>query len=90
MEVCAGTSFSGDVEGSTVPTLVVGGMGDWLFTPDLMRDAVAAPLARAHLEIVDCGHEVPVEAPDELAALVSRFVSELQPEPSTPVGTGMR
>lgn len=77
--LCATADFADDVTGSTTPTLVVGGSGDWLFPPDALRDAVVAPLSAAELEIVDCGHEIPIEAPRELADLVSRFVATLTP-----------
>ncbi len=75
LELCCASDFSALVAGSTVPTLVVGGAGDWIFTPEALRDGVAAPLDHAEVEILDCGHEIPVEAPQELAELVSRFVT---------------
>ncbi len=78
LELVAGSDFGAAVQGSATPTLVVGGTGDWIFTTDVLREAVVAPLARAELECVDCGHEVPIEAPAELAALVSRFVGGLR------------
>ena len=54
-----------------MPTLVVGGQGDWIFPPEALREGVAAPLAQAEIDILDCGHEIPAEAPQELAGLVS-------------------
>ena len=77
MDLCAGTSFSDQVAGSAVPTLVLGGSGDWLFTPDLLREGVVEPLADARLDILDCGHEIPLEAPLELARRVSQFLPQL-------------
>ena len=45
--------------------------------PDALRAAVVAPLAGARLALVDCGHEVPIEAPRELAALTEAFLAGL-------------
>jgi pimeloyl-ACP methyl ester carboxylesterase len=59
------------------PTLVIGGTGDTMFPPDALRAAVVGPLAQARLELVDCGHEIPLEAPHELAALIEGFLAGL-------------
>ena len=78
LDLCLASDFSALVAGSTVPTLVVAGTGDWIFSPDALRDRVVAPLARAELTGIDCGHEIPAEAPRELADLVSRFLGDLK------------
>jgi pimeloyl-ACP methyl ester carboxylesterase len=70
------TSFT---PSSTAPTLVIGGSGDPMFPPDALRTAVVAPLAAARLELIDCGHEVPLEAPVELAGLIEAFLAQLTP-----------
>jgi pimeloyl-ACP methyl ester carboxylesterase len=76
MELCANSSLPSDSPGSQVLGLVVGGAHDWLFPPAVVREVIAAPLTRARVEILACGHEIPVEMPAELATLVSAFVSE--------------
>lgn len=76
IDLTATADFADQVADSRIPTLVVGGAGDWMFPPDALRDGVVAPLARARLEILDCGHEIPVEAPTELAGLITGFVEE--------------
>ena len=48
--------------------------GDPLF-PDMLRADVVAPLAGARFALVDAGHEIPVEAPVELAALIEAFLA---------------
>ena len=48
-----------------------------MFPPDALRAAVVAPLARARLALIDCGHEIPIEAPRELAALIEAFLAGL-------------
>ena len=53
-----------------------------LAPPDVMRDGVAGPLARARLELLDCGHEIPIELPHELAEIVTRFVPECTHSPT--------
>jgi len=60
-----------------VPTLVVGGLRDQIFGPEALQDGVVAPLPGARLELLDCGHEIPIEAPRELAKLIDGFVSDL-------------
>jgi len=68
------TSFADRLDEITIPSLVIGGSGDPMFTPDMLRAAVLPPLAGARLELIDCGHEIPIEAPGELAALIEEFV----------------
>lgn len=87
IDLVADSSFAAEIAGSDIGTLVVGGSGDWLFPPDVLREAVVGPLARAHLEVLDCGHEVPIEAPRELAGLVSDFVRECS-GPAQAAGAG--
>jgi non-heme chloroperoxidase len=74
--VCA-TSFADKVGAIAAPTLVVGGSGDPMFSPDALRAGVVAPLPRARLALVDAGHEVPIERPRELAALIEAFLAAL-------------
>ena len=48
-----------------------------MFPPDALRAGVVPPLRGARLALVDCGHEVPLEAPRELAALIEAFLAGL-------------
>jgi len=48
-----------------------------MFPPDALRAAVVAPLAGAQLALVDAGHEIPIEAPRELAAMIDAFLADL-------------
>lgn len=77
VDLCIETDFLGAVMNSSLPTLVVGGTEDWMFPPAALREAVLAPFERARLELIDCGHEIPLEAPSELAGLISTFVRQL-------------
>jgi pimeloyl-ACP methyl ester carboxylesterase len=73
IEAVTSTSF----EAVPVPTLVLGGLHDPMFAPDMMREGVAAAIPGATLELLDCGHEIPIEQPRELAALIDAFVAQL-------------
>ena len=73
LEAAVATSFTDRLDSITTPTLVVGGAGDPMFGPDSLRAAVVEPLAGARLALVDAGHEIPIEAPRELAALIEAF-----------------
>jgi hypothetical protein len=48
-----------------------------MFTPELLREAVAGPLPAARLALLDAGHEVGIELPGQLAALVEAFLGGL-------------
>ena len=74
---CIATSFADEVASITTPTLVVGGIHDAIFTPDALRDGVVAPLSRPRLALLDAGHELPLEQPRELAALLEAFLAGL-------------
>jgi len=77
MEAVTETSFIDKLEAATTPTLVIGGVRDPMFSPDALREGVVAPLRSAKLEVLDCGHEIPIEQPQELAALIEGFLAEL-------------
>jgi non-heme chloroperoxidase len=77
LDAVMATSFTDRLASISAPSLVVGGSGDPMFPPDLLRAAVVAPLAGARLALIDCGHEIPIEAPRELAALIEAFLAGL-------------
>jgi pimeloyl-ACP methyl ester carboxylesterase len=70
-------SFADRLASCHTPTLVVGGEHDAIFNPDAVRDGIAGPLPNARVELLDCGHCVPVEQPRELAGLIEEFLAEL-------------
>jgi non-heme chloroperoxidase len=61
----------------TAPTLVIGGNADPLLPPSILREAVVKPTPGARLVALDCGHEIPLERPQETAALIEAFVAGL-------------
>jgi non-heme chloroperoxidase len=77
LEAVTSTSFVIKGGSATIPTLVVGGRNDAIFPPQVLRDAVVAPIGGARLQLLDCGHEIPVELPRELAALIEAFAADL-------------
>lgn len=68
-------TFADRIGALDTPTLVVGGIHDQIFTPDVLRGGVVVPLKKARLVLVDAGHEIPLEQPDVLAALIGAFVA---------------
>jgi pimeloyl-ACP methyl ester carboxylesterase len=77
LESACDGSFSADVGSIAVPVLVLGGSDDPMFTPDLLRTAVVAPLARARFVLLDASHEIPAEASHELATAIEAFLAGL-------------
>ncbi len=60
----------------TVPALVVAGKSDLVEPIEVLRDHLLPYLADADVAVLpDSGHLIPLEAPQELAALIERFVS---------------
>jgi pimeloyl-ACP methyl ester carboxylesterase len=82
MSACIKTSFVDRLATMTTPTLVVGGVHDAIFTPDLLREAIVAQIPGARLALLDCGHEIPLEKPRELAALLEAFLAGLGTAPT--------
>jgi pimeloyl-ACP methyl ester carboxylesterase len=77
LNTCINTSFAEKLSKACTPTLVIGGMHDPIFTPDALRLGVVTPLSGARLALVDSSHEIPIEKPRELAALIEAFLAGL-------------
>lgn len=71
-------SIVDEVSGVRVPTLVIAGAGDPIFTPDYVRRFVVESIPGARLITLPCGHEVPIEMPKETAWILQAFVAGLQ------------
>lgn len=66
--------FSASVGSIRVPTVVVAGERDPLVPPALLRRDVSGAIPGATLvTLKDVGHNIPVELPTELAALITRL-----------------
>jgi non-heme chloroperoxidase len=76
--MCRTSDFSSALLETRVPTLVVGGSVDPLFSPKFLRDEIIARIPGARLVVLDCGHEIPIEKPVETAGLIEAFVAGLK------------
>ena len=75
MRVTLDIDFSGELASLDVPTLVVVGGRDELMSVDLLRNEITSRIKGARMVIVDCGHEIPLERPRELAGLIEAFLA---------------
>jgi pimeloyl-ACP methyl ester carboxylesterase len=77
MRATLDTDFSGELATLDVPTLVIVGGRDEFMTVELLRNEIASKIKGARMVILDCGHEIPLERPRELAALIEAFLAGL-------------
>jgi pimeloyl-ACP methyl ester carboxylesterase len=77
MRVTLDTDFAAELASLDVPTLVVVGGRDEFMTVQLLRDEIASKIKGARMVILDCGHEIPLERPRELASLIEAFLAGL-------------
>jgi pimeloyl-ACP methyl ester carboxylesterase len=76
LQACISTSFADRLESLQMPTLVVGGRHDPIFTPEAVAH-VARNLPCARGICLGCNHEIPMERPHELAHVIEAFVAGL-------------
>jgi pimeloyl-ACP methyl ester carboxylesterase len=79
LDMCtsAGT-FTDKLQATRAPTLVIGGQYDGLLPLDFVRQAIVQAIPGARLATLDCGHEIPLEKPQETAALFEAFLAGLR------------
>jgi pimeloyl-ACP methyl ester carboxylesterase len=77
LDMCTNGGFMERLAAIEAPTLVVAGEYDRLLPAATLRQAVLTPIARSRLVVLDCGHEIPVERPRMLAALIEAFLAGL-------------
>jgi len=75
LRMCAQTGFEQKLSGLKAPTVVLAGIHDPILTPDYVRQEVAARIPGARLALLDCGHNLPLEAPRETAAVIHGFLA---------------
>lgn len=83
LDICSNEEIGAGTAIHSTPTLVCGGSSDGLFTPRFLREHVVEKFSDSRLEVLDCGHEIPIERPRELAALITDFCAERFPEVAT-------
>ncbi|HVT45356.1 MAG TPA: alpha/beta fold hydrolase, partial [Thermoanaerobaculia bacterium] len=76
LRLCMQESFVHKLKSVKIPTLIVGGLHDTIFPPEVLR-SWASTLPGARLAFLDSNHEIPIEQPVELAALISAFIAGL-------------
>jgi 3-oxoadipate enol-lactonase len=77
MNLVTSVSFADRVSALELPILVIAGANDVLLPPELLK-GMADGLQNARLEIIDCGHEIPIEKPNALAERIEAFLAGLQ------------
>lgn len=77
LNTCINASFAEKLAKVRTRTFVIGGAHDPIFSPEVLRQGVVAPLSGARLALVDSSHEIPIEKPQELAALIEAFLAGL-------------
>jgi pimeloyl-ACP methyl ester carboxylesterase len=75
MRATIDTDFADELGSLDVPTLVVVGGRDEFMPVQLLRDEIASKINGARMVILDCGHEIPLERPRELASLIEAFLA---------------
>ena len=86
LRMCTQTSFEDRLSRITAPTLVIAGKHDPLLPPDVLRPSVVDRIRGARLEVLDCGHEIPIERPAEAARLIAQFLIEVTPTSRSTAG----
>lgn len=81
MRMATETSFTDRLELVHCPVMIIGGLHDPIFTPDILRKDVAEPLGNARLVFLNCGHEIPLEQPLELASCILAFLAGMNAVP---------
>ena len=76
-DMCRKENFCSNLADTRVPTLVVAGRYDPMFSPEFLRDEIVAHIPQARMAVLECGHEIPLEKPMQLAGLVEAFVAGL-------------
>src|SRR5262245_4898888 len=75
LDMCTHGAFMDRLQSIKAPTLVLAGEHDRNLSPTILRETVVTPISGARLVVLDCGHEIPVEQPQILAALLEAFVA---------------
>jgi pimeloyl-ACP methyl ester carboxylesterase len=71
------TDITAEAAGISTPILAIAGEHDPVYGPAYQREAVLVTLLHAELQIVDCGHGLILELPEEIAEHCVRFFDSL-------------
>jgi pimeloyl-ACP methyl ester carboxylesterase len=67
--------FTEQLAAAHVPTVVLAGLHDPLMTPEYLRREVVCRIPGARMALLDCGHNLPLEMPMAVAAIIEAFVA---------------
>ena len=70
-------TFTDKLRATRAPTLVIGGQHDPILPLEYLRQAIVQAIPGARLAAVDSGHEIPLERPQETAALLEAYLAGL-------------
>lgn len=77
LRMCGEEGFEDRLAEAHVPTVVIAGMHDPLMTPDYLRREIVQRVPGARMALLDCGHNLPLEMPIAVAAVIEAFVAGL-------------
>jgi non-heme chloroperoxidase len=70
-------STENEVRNISAPTLIISGEFDPLFNREYTNNFLTPTVVRARTVFLPCGHEIPLEMPDETANLIEAFLAGL-------------
>ena len=77
LRMCGEEGFGDRLAEAHVPTLVIAGMHDPMMAPDYIRREIVHKVPGARMALLDCGHNLPLEMPMAVAAVIEAFVAGL-------------
>ena len=77
LRMCGEAGFDDRLADAHVPTVVIAGMHDPMMTPDYLRREIVHKVPAARMALLDCGHNLPLEMPTAVAAVIEAFVAGL-------------
>jgi pimeloyl-ACP methyl ester carboxylesterase len=80
LRMCGEAGFEERLADAQVPTLVVGGIHDPLITPDYLHREIVCRIPGSRKVLLDCGHNLPLELPTAVAAVIEAFIAGLAGE----------
>jgi pimeloyl-ACP methyl ester carboxylesterase len=72
-------SIEDEVSDLRTSTLIIGGAADPLFNPEYIMKRVLPTTREARAVFLPCGHEIPIEMPNETAWLLEAYFAGVQP-----------
>jgi pimeloyl-ACP methyl ester carboxylesterase len=75
LDICAKGAFVDRLSATRAATLLVAGSHDPMMPAEMLHREIVARIPGARLAKLDCGHEIPLEKPEETAALIEAFVA---------------